>query len=87
MHEYHIVEDVIKQILAKARASNASRVTRVRLVMSEMSGLKEAPVRSYFENLSRGTLLEGAKLVIKLARGIPANPGKGIYIDNIEIDF
>jgi hypothetical protein len=44
-------------------------------------------VRSYFENLSRGTLLEGAKLVIKLARGIPANPGKGLYIDNIEIDF
>ncbi len=84
MHEYHIVESVVKQILEKARSSNASRVTRVTLVMSEMSGLKEAPVRSYFENLSRGTLLEGAELVIKPSGSKPGC--KEFYADNIEID-
>lgn len=84
MHEYHIVEAVVKQILERARTSNASRVTRVTLVMSEMSGLKEAPVRGYFENLSKGTLLEGAELVIN-----PASPKPGckeLYADNIEIE-
>lgn len=84
MHEYHLVEGVVKQMLEKAKSSNAARVTRVTLVMSEMSGLKEAPVRSYFENLSRGTLLEGAELIIK-----PSGPKPGckkFYVDNIEID-
>ena len=83
MHEYHIVEGVVKQILEKAKTSNASRVTRVTLVMSEMSGLKEAPVRGYFEELSKGTLLEGAELIIK-----PSGPKPGcreLYADNIEI--
>jgi len=83
MHEYHIVEAVVKQILDKARTSNASRVIRVTLVMSEMSGLKEAPVRGYFEELSKGTLLEGARLVIKPSGPKPGS--KELYADNIEI--
>jgi len=67
MHEYHIVEGVVKQMLEKAKSSNATRVTRVTLVMGELSGLKDGPVRSYFENLSKDTLLEGAELIIKPA--------------------
>jgi len=67
MHEYHIVEGVVKQMLKKAKSSNATKVTRVTLVMGELSGLKDGPVRSYFENLSKGTLLEGAELIIKPA--------------------
>lgn len=74
----------MKQVLKKAKASDASRVTRVTLVMSETSGLKEAPVRSYFENLSRGTLLEGAELVIKPSGSKPGC--RELYADNIEID-
>jgi len=84
MHEYHIVEGMVKQILEKAKSSNATRVTRVTLVMSEMSGLKEAPVRSYFENLSKGTLLEGVELVIKSSGSKPGS--KELYADNIEIE-
>lgn len=68
MHEYHIVESIVKQILEKAKSSNAARVIRVTLVMGELSGLKDGSVRSYFENLSRGTLLEGAELIIKPVR-------------------
>ncbi|MDO8602470.1 MAG: hydrogenase maturation nickel metallochaperone HypA [Candidatus Omnitrophota bacterium] len=87
MHEYHIVEGVVKQILEKAKSSNATRVTRITLVMSEMSGLKETPVRGYFEEFSKGTLLEGAELIIKSA-GVKdcIAPGKEFYVDNIEIE-
>ena len=84
MHEYHIVEGAVKQILEKAKASNASRVTRITLVMGEMSGLKEAPVRNYFEALSKDTLLEGAELIIKPAKPEPRRRNE-LYVDNIEI--
>ena len=87
MHECHIVEGVVKQILEKAKSSSAVRVTRVTLVMSEMLGFKEAPVRSYFENFSKGTLLEGAELIIKSAEAKDCTgPGKELYVDNIEIE-
>ncbi|PIP67760.1 MAG: hydrogenase maturation nickel metallochaperone HypA [Candidatus Omnitrophica bacterium CG_4_9_14_0_2_um_filter_42_8] len=87
MHEYHIVEGAVKQMLEKAKSSNATRVTRVTLVMGEFSGLKEGPVRSYFENFSKSTLLEGAELIIKpVGAKDCAGPGKEFYIDNIEIE-
>jgi len=68
MHEYHIVEGIVKQVLEKAGSSNAARVNKVTLVVGELSGLKDGPIRSYFDNLSKGTMLEGAKIVIKPAK-------------------
>ncbi len=68
MHEYHIVEGVVNQIINKAQKSNAIKVTRVSLVMGELSGLDESSVRMYFENLSKDTILDGAELVINPAQ-------------------
>lgn len=83
MHEYHIVEGIVKQILEKAKTLNASKIIRATLMLGELSGLKEEPIRMYFEILSKGTMLEGAELVIKPAG---PKPGKEFYIDNIEIE-
>lgn len=65
MHEYHIVEGIIKQILEKAENSGAKRIISVTLVMGELSGLQEESVRVYFENFSKDNLLKNAKLVVK----------------------
>ena len=65
MHEYHIVEGVVKQILEKAKNSNAKKITSVTLVLGEFSGLQEESIRVYFDNLSKDNMLEGAKLIIK----------------------
>lgn len=81
MHEYHIVEGVVKQAISKAQEANASKVTRVNLVMGRMSGLAEASVRMYFENFSKGTILEGAELIISS----PKSFGE-FYIENIEVE-
>lgn len=65
MHEYHIVEGVVKQILEKAKNSNAKKITKVTLVLGELSGLQEESIRAYFDSLSKENLLEGAELAIK----------------------
>ena len=65
MHEYHIVEGVVKQILEKAKASNAKKITSITLVLGELTGFQEESIRVYFENLSKGNILEGAKLIVK----------------------
>jgi len=65
MHEYHIVEGVVKQILEKAKNSSAKKITCVTLIMGELSGLQEESIRVYFDNLSKDNMLEGAELIIK----------------------
>jgi hydrogenase nickel incorporation protein HypA/HybF len=65
MHEYHIVEGVVKQILEKAKASCAKKITSVTLILGELSGLQEESIRTYFDNLAKENILEGAKLIIK----------------------
>ena len=65
MHEYHIVEGVVKQILEKAKNSEAKKITSVTLILGELSGLQEESIRMYFSNLSKENLLEGAELIVK----------------------
>lgn len=65
MHEYHIVESIVKEAIASAKKSNALKVTKIVLVRGELSGLEESSLRMYFEELSKGTLLEGALIEFK----------------------
>lgn len=87
MHEYHKVEGAVKQILEKARNSNAKKITCVTLVLGELSGLKDEPVKSYFENFSKGTLLEGTELVIKPARSRLKCKDCGEIFEHEKLDF
>lgn len=65
MHEHHIVEGIVKQAIEQAGKNRAKKVTGVIISLEELSGYKEDSVRFYFEDLSRGTILEGAKLTVK----------------------
>ena len=69
MHEYHIVENVVKQILQSARNAGALKILKVVLVMGEQSGLDESSVRLYFDNIAQGTLIEGTELLIRKVSG------------------
>ena len=68
MHEYHIVEGIVKQALEAARANGALKVTSITLRVGELSGLEEDSIRLYFEDLSRGTILESAEIVVNTVR-------------------
>ncbi|MDP8299774.1 MAG: hydrogenase maturation nickel metallochaperone HypA [Candidatus Tantalella remota] len=68
MHEYHIVEAVVKQAVLAAESNNAAKITRIALVMGELSGLEEGSIRLYFEDLTKGTLAENAELVVSSER-------------------
>jgi len=64
MHEHHIVEGLVKQVLEKARQAGAVKVTKVSLVMGERSGLEESSVRMYFNEIAKDSIVDGAELVI-----------------------
>ncbi len=64
MHEHHIVEKICNDAIILAKRKNASKVTKIFLTIGELKGLEESSVKLYFENLSDGTILEGAELFI-----------------------
>jgi hydrogenase nickel incorporation protein HypA/HybF len=62
MHELSIVETMVSMVLEKAKAANARKVTRVYLVIGELSGVLNEAVELYFSMLTKDTIAAGAEL-------------------------
>ena len=64
MHETHLIDPVIRGVVAHAEKEGAKRVTKLRLKIGFTLGVSEDSFRETFGLLSQGTLLEGALLEI-----------------------
>ena len=64
MHELPIIQQVLRTVLLYADSQHASRIQKVFLEIGEMHDLVPELVVRYFAFASRGTLAEGAQLLI-----------------------
>jgi len=62
MHEQSIVESLLNLVLEKANEAKAEKVTRIYLVVGELSGVEETAVEFYFGFLGQNTIAEKAEL-------------------------
>jgi len=62
MHEYPIVESLLRVALEHAEAANAARINALNLALGQSSSIEEDSVRFYWEGLAKGTIAEGATL-------------------------
>ena len=62
MHELSITEDILRIVSAHAQKANAQSVTRINLVIGELTSFIDDSIQFYFEMLSPGTPAEGATL-------------------------
>jgi len=65
MHELAITEEILNLVLSEASRNNAAKVKDVKLVIGEMTGIVNESVAFYFDEISKGTVAEGAKLSFK----------------------
>ena len=83
MHEMSICEGIRSVVEEQARAHNVERIARVRVELGRFSGVEKAALDFAFEVVMRGSVAEGAELVmIDL-------PGKAMCYDcmkEVEID-
>ena len=63
MHEYSISESILSPALDKANEANAGKITRINLVVGELSGVVAECVQFYFDHISKDTAADGASLV------------------------
>ena len=69
MHELHLIEPIIKSISEHAEREGAAAVTKIRLKIGELCGIKEESFREIFSLLARGTILENSQIELKFFPG------------------
>lgn len=65
MHELAVTQNLLDLALSEAGKVKAKKISRISLVIGEMSGVVDESVRFYFGFLSKGTTAEGATLIFK----------------------
>ncbi|MGW8179668.1 MAG: hydrogenase maturation nickel metallochaperone HypA [bacterium] len=64
MHELPVTKSIFQIVLKHAEMGNVKKVISVNLEIGALSDLQTEWVQRYFDHLSRGTVVEGAKLKI-----------------------
>ena len=65
MHEMSLAEGILKIALEYAEENEAKKVEEIGLLIGEMSGVVVDSLDFGFKMLAKGTIAEGAKLVVK----------------------
>jgi hydrogenase nickel incorporation protein HypA/HybF len=87
MHELSVTESMLGVVLRHAQANNATAVTRINMVLGEMSSVMEESVRFYFDIIARDTLAQDAELNFKRTRLTGRCGECGNEWEIVEFDF
>lgn len=69
MHEYPITNEIIRIASETAKNKNAARVTKISIVAGDLCGYVSDSIQMYFDEISKGTVCEGA--VLEINRVVP----------------
>lgn len=87
MHELSVTESLVSVVLRHAEMNKATEVTRINIVLGEMSTVMEESVRFYFEIIAKGTIAEKAELNFERRKLIGRCGGCGKEFEVVEFDF
>jgi hydrogenase nickel incorporation protein HypA/HybF len=62
MHEFGVTESILDIALKEAKKAQARKVTKISLVVGELTGFMPDCIEFYFDFLSKGTITEKANL-------------------------
>jgi len=65
-----VTSQVVRSVLGEAEKRKAKKVTEVHLVVGKLTFLGLEQVRFAFEALTKGTIMEGSKLIIEEQEGV-----------------
>jgi hydrogenase nickel incorporation protein HypA/HybF len=86
MHEFSLMADLLRKINSVAQQQAATRVLNVKIRLGALCHISPEHFRHHFVNASRGTVAEGAALVLEAASD-PADPrAQDIYLESLTLD-
>jgi len=70
VHEFSVTGQIVQSVLAEAEKRGAKKVTEVHLVVGELTFLGLEQVQFAYDALTKGTIMEGSRLIIEQQEGI-----------------
>ncbi len=69
VHEGSITTQIVESVLKEANQRKAKKVIEVQLILGSLTFLNPEQVEFWYEMLTKGTIMEGSKLVIEKNEG------------------
>lgn len=85
MHEMSLLNDLMGKIIGVARKEKAAKVVGLKLKLGALSHFSPEHFREHFEEASKGTVAEGARLTMEVSDDISDPNAQSIVLENVEI--
>ena len=85
MHEHSLIANLLHRIDAVARQENAGRVVGVKVWLGALCHLSASHFREHFEDGSRGSVAQGARLDIEVSDDSEHPQAQDILLRSVEV--
>jgi hydrogenase nickel incorporation protein HypA/HybF len=86
MHEMSLIHDLMRKIETIARDQNAVKVVGVKIRLGALAHISADHFREHFEEESKGTIADGARLHVELLTDENDPQAQDIMLDSVEVE-
>jgi hydrogenase nickel incorporation protein HypA/HybF len=86
MHEFSLINDLMRKIDTVAREQNAKRVTAAKVRLGALAHISADHFREHFEESARGTIADGAKLQVETLTDENDPQAQDIVLESLEVE-
>lgn len=86
MHEAALMAGLMRQLVDIARAERARRITGVSVRLGALSHISAEHFAEHFEQASRDTIAEGARLEVTISEDFQDANAQQILLEDVEVE-
>ena len=80
MHEFHLVENIIENVITKAGEGNHEKVAAINVVLGKDSHVTDENLKFLIELRCKDTVAEGACINVKHSEG------RNVFVESIDVE-
>ncbi len=80
MHELHIVENLIENVITKTKEGKHKKVVAINIALGKDSHVNDENLKFLMELRCKETVAEGARINVKHAEG------KNVFVESIDVE-
>lgn len=86
MHEFSLINDLMRKIETIAKEQNASKITAVRVWLGALSHISADHFREHFVDAAKGTVAADARLDIEVSTDETDVRAQDILLQSVEVE-
>lgn len=86
MHESGIIHNLVHRLEAAARDAGAERISGATVWLGALSQISAEHFREHFDTEARGTVAEGANLIIEVSNDLAAQDAQSVVLRSVELE-